>query len=104
MFPNCFLTFFDSRVVLGKAIRAHEVPRGLVGAHKHGGPIGMDFRTNHWITITHLGVFDSGSDGLRSVLARARVCVCVCLACMASICRLQHHYHLVYACYPRPSM
>ena len=43
---------------------AYEVPSGAVGNQNFGGSLGMDFTTNTDITITELGVFDSGGDGL----------------------------------------
>ena len=52
-------------IVIGKSIRAHEVASGVTGSHSFDGPVGMDFRVRHWVMVTHLGVFDSGSDGLR---------------------------------------
>ncbi|KJE92450.1 UDP-GalNAc:betaGlcNAc beta 1,3-galactosaminyltransferase [Capsaspora owczarzaki ATCC 30864] len=46
-------------------IVAYTVPSGTTGNHDFNGPIGMDFTTNHPVVLTHLGVFDSGSDGLK---------------------------------------
>ena len=36
------------------------------GTHAFTGSIGTDFEVQRWITVTHLGYFDSGGDGLRS--------------------------------------
>ncbi len=48
---------------------AYVVPEGTVGNQVFGGSLGMDFDvTGADIAITHLGVFDSGSDGLATEL------------------------------------
>lgn len=44
---------------------AYAVPAGTVGNQDFGGTIGMDFDVDQPITITHLGAFDSASDGLK---------------------------------------
>ncbi len=41
---------------------------GATGSQEWGGPLGMDFDVNSSICITHLGVFDSGADGLGRTL------------------------------------
>lgn len=51
---------------------AYHVPAGTVGNQNYGGSLGMDFDVNQSIVVTHLGVFDSGSNGL-SVPLVARV-------------------------------
>lgn len=43
---------------------AYTVQDGTVGTQNFGGSLGMDFRTYRPTLITHLGVFDSGQDGL----------------------------------------
>jgi hypothetical protein len=43
---------------------AYGVPAGTIGNQAFGGSLGMDFDVNQTITITRVGVFDSGSDGL----------------------------------------
>ncbi len=43
---------------------AYQVPAGTVGNQAFNGAIGMDFDVLVDIEVTHLGVFDSGSDGL----------------------------------------
>lgn len=61
---------------LGKPIAAHAIrsPDGsnpdstpiIDGTHAFTGSIGTDFAVQRWISVTHLGYFDSGGDGLRS--------------------------------------
>jgi autotransporter-associated beta strand protein len=41
---------------------------GNVGTQEFGGPLGMDFYVHQPITVTQLGVFDSGSNGLSRTL------------------------------------
>ena len=48
----------------GESIIAYVNPEGTVGNQDFGGPLGMDFDVKLDILVTHLGVFDSGSDGL----------------------------------------
>ncbi len=43
---------------------AYDVSAGATGAQAFGGSVGMDFEVNKSIKITHLGVFDSGGDGI----------------------------------------
>ncbi len=43
---------------------AYIVPEGTIGNQSFGGSLGLDFDVNFPITVTRLGVFDSGSDGL----------------------------------------
>lgn len=45
---------------------AYRVSAPLVGNQDHAGPLGMNFDVISPIVVTHLGVFDSGQDGLRS--------------------------------------
>ena len=45
-------------------VAAYSVPLGVVGEHIFSGPVGMDFRADHHVIITHLGAFDSAADGL----------------------------------------
>ena len=46
------------------AFIAYEVPLGTAGNQAFGGILGMDFTVNSSLAVTHLGVFDDGSDGL----------------------------------------
>ena len=43
---------------------AYQVPAGTAASNPFSGALGMDFNVNSPVTITHLGAFDSGSDGL----------------------------------------
>src|SRR5262245_60037221 len=54
---------------LAPAVAAYEVPTGTIGNQTFGGSLGMDFDVNQNVTLTHLGVFDSGSDGLSSPIS-----------------------------------
>jgi hypothetical protein len=47
---------------------AYTVLAGTVGTQNFDGSLGMDFNTNRPIKITHLGVFDSNSDGLNGTI------------------------------------
>ncbi|MDG2125394.1 MAG: lamin tail domain-containing protein [Verrucomicrobiales bacterium] len=47
---------------------AYLVPGGTTGNQAFDGTLGMDFVANTPLQITHLGVFDSGSDGLSSTI------------------------------------
>ncbi|MBI4606769.1 MAG: fibronectin type III domain-containing protein [Planctomycetes bacterium] len=51
---------------------AYQVPPGTVGNQVYTGALGMDFNVNVPIKVTRLGVFDSGSDGIKGNL-RARL-------------------------------
>lgn len=65
--PYAAATFeFEARGLLdpGMGGIAYEVPAGLVGNQAFDGTLGMDFNVQHDIRVTHLGVFDDGSDGL----------------------------------------
>lgn len=48
---------------------AYQVPAGTVGNQTYGGPLGMDFNVNGPVIVTHLGVFDSDSNGLSRPLS-----------------------------------
>lgn len=48
---------------------AYEVFGGAVGDQAFGGSLGMDFLTRRPMEITHLGVFDSGQDGLSGTIS-----------------------------------
>ncbi|NJN06026.1 MAG: hypothetical protein HC814_06185, partial [Rhodobacteraceae bacterium] len=48
---------------------AYQVPAGTVGTQNYPFPLGMDFDVVNPITITDLGVFDSGSNGLSLALS-----------------------------------
>ncbi|MCA9267274.1 MAG: hypothetical protein KDA41_02330, partial [Planctomycetales bacterium] len=50
------------------AERGYNVPAGTVGNQTYGGTLGMDFDVNQEITISRLGVFDSGSNGLSNTI------------------------------------
>ncbi len=43
---------------------AYQVPYGTNGNQAFSGPLGMDFNVQGTILVTHLGVFDDGSNGL----------------------------------------
>jgi hypothetical protein len=47
---------------------AYIVPSGTAGSQAWTGDLGMDFDVVNTITITDLGVFDDGSDGLNNVI------------------------------------
>jgi hypothetical protein len=47
---------------------AYEVPAGTVGNQAYSGALGMDFDVQQAVTVTRLGVFDSGGDGLGAIL------------------------------------
>lgn len=50
---------------------AYVVPGGTNGGQNFGGSLGMDFDVDEPVRVTHLGVFDSGSNGLsRTITAR----------------------------------
>ena len=48
---------------------AYQVPYGTAGNQAFSGPLGMDFNVQGTILVTHLGVFDDGSNGLSRNLA-----------------------------------
>jgi hypothetical protein len=48
---------------------AYNVPGGTQGNQAYGGALGMDFDVTADITVTRLGVFDDGSDGLNVPIA-----------------------------------
>ncbi len=51
-------------------IIAYDIPAGSVGVQNFGGSVGMEFdvRDASGINVTHVGVFDSGSDGINGSL------------------------------------
>jgi hypothetical protein len=50
---------------------AYAVQAGIAGTQAFDGPLGMDFDVANAVVVTHLGIFDDGSDGLnRTVTAR----------------------------------
>ncbi len=48
---------------------AYDVRLGTVGTQTLTGALGLDFRTNRPLKITHLGVFDSSGDGISGTLS-----------------------------------
>ncbi len=50
------------------AVVAYNVPAGTVGNQAFDGSLGMDFDVTAPISVTSLGVFDSGSNGLLNSL------------------------------------
>ncbi|MCO6454487.1 MAG: hypothetical protein J5I93_04145 [Pirellulaceae bacterium] len=57
--------------LLATSATAYLVPGGTAGNQAFGGSLGMDFNVNEPIGISHLGVFDDGSNGLnRTITAR----------------------------------
>ena len=54
---------FETTAVTG--VVAYENLPGASGSSSLSGPYGHDFTVNSTITITHLGVFDSGANGLK---------------------------------------
>ena len=67
----CLLSLLGTLLFLPRAsaqvepVIAYDVPSGTVGNQDFSGPLGMDFDVEADITITRVGVFDSGSDGER---------------------------------------
>ncbi len=57
----------DGAVSLGETI-AYSTPAGAIGNRTFNGSVGMDFDVLAPIRVSHLGVFDDGSDGLRAAL------------------------------------
>jgi hypothetical protein len=55
-----------SNQALYGAIVAYQVPAGVVGNQSDaaGASFGMDFQVNSAVTVSELGVFDSGQNGL----------------------------------------
>jgi len=47
---------------------AYAVKAGIAGTQAFDGPLGMDFEVANAVLVTHLGVFDDGSDGLGRTL------------------------------------
>jgi len=70
----CLLSLLGTLLFLPRAsaqvepVIAYDVPSGTVGNQDFSGPLGMDFDVEADITITRVGVFDSGSDGLQSTI------------------------------------
>jgi hypothetical protein len=70
----CLLRLLGTLLFLPRAsaqvepVIAYEVPSGTVGNQVFSGPLGMDFDVDVDISITRLGVFDSGSDGLQATI------------------------------------
>ncbi len=58
----------DTLLTAPTIITSHVVPAGTVGNQAYGGTLGMDFNVQQTTSITHLGVFDDGSNGLARVL------------------------------------
>ncbi len=50
---------------VGEGIISYVLRQGTPGAQAFTGPLGMDFDARVPVQITHLGVFDDGSDGLK---------------------------------------
>ena len=66
-FPAAWTTTEDASLVVADAITgqvSYIVNAGQTGNQQHPYNLGMDFDVNTTVTITHLGVFDEGSDGL----------------------------------------
>ncbi len=76
--PNSFPNNADGDWLMGSGTFAFEptfdfmpayaVSAGTVGNQNFGGSLGMDFDTNGPVEITHLGVFDSASDGINGTI------------------------------------
>jgi hypothetical protein len=60
----CALFMFTAVAPLGAATIAYQIPAGTVGNQDFFGPLGMDFDVLADVSVSRLGVFDSGSDGL----------------------------------------
>ena len=54
----------DTGLVVDTPIFAHYIPTPSHGSRVPLGPVGADFDLHRWVSISHLGVFDSGQDGL----------------------------------------
>ena len=54
----------DGPVAIGST-EAVEIAEGRIGDQTYNGSLGMDFDVVESISVTHLGVFDDGSDGLK---------------------------------------
>lgn len=65
--PSPALCGAPFRLAEGQII-AYRVNAGLIGTQAFGGTLGMDFEIDNAILVTHLGVFDDGSDGLALAL------------------------------------
>ena len=52
-------------------VQVYNAPVGLVGNQDWAGTLGLNFTVNSATTITQLGVFDSGSNGLNATLTAA---------------------------------
>jgi SdrD B-like domain/FG-GAP repeat len=57
-----------SSIAQGDPVAAVDIPAGTVGQNPFTGSVGLDFNVNQPITITQLGVFDSGQTGLKQTL------------------------------------
>jgi hypothetical protein len=66
--PAPFPPPLDPALPLSLAATAYGVPAGTVGAQEFDGALGMDFNVSRPVTVTSLGVFDSGQDGLGRTL------------------------------------
>jgi hypothetical protein len=66
--PPPFPLQLDPAAVFPFSVPAYAVPAGTVGAQEWKGTLGMDFDVNKPVTVTSLGVFDSGQDGLQQKL------------------------------------
>ncbi|MEX2186066.1 MAG: lamin tail domain-containing protein [Pirellulales bacterium] len=58
----------DSIVTMTDETIVYATASGAVGSQAYGGALGHDFRVNAPVTVTKLGVFDSGSDGLATTI------------------------------------
>jgi len=65
------LAVFGLAAPAGASVIAYQVPAGTAGTQSFGGELGMEFNVLWPITVSELGVFDDGSNGLsRNLTAR----------------------------------
>jgi hypothetical protein len=67
--PGTYTVAVDpTSITSGSPVAAIDIPAGAVGNNPFTGAVGLDFNVNQPITITELGVFDSGQTGLKQPL------------------------------------
>jgi hypothetical protein len=67
--PGTYTVAIDpNSIAQGNPVAAIDIPAGAVGHNPYTGTVGLDFNVNQPITITQLGVFDSGQTGLKQPL------------------------------------
>jgi len=62
--PSSLVAYFDFESDAAPDTIVYDIPAGTEGGQEYGGSLGMDFDTSGELTVSALGAFDSGSDGL----------------------------------------